>query len=171
MSGVLLHVSLVKEEFFMLKQSELAPEIDSVNQNNQAVKLSVYKDNANVVLYFYPKDDTPGCTIQANQFTELLPEFKLCDTVVIGVSKDSCNSHMAFINKYELKIDLLADTDGKLCESYGVWQEKEKNGVKKMGIVRSTFLINKSGVLEDVMYGVDPEGHAKLMLEKVKQLQ
>ena len=96
-----------------------------------------------MVLYFYPKDDTPGCTIEANQFTQLAEEFAKADTVVIGVSKDTCASHTDFINKYGLKVDLLADEDGKLCESYGVWQEREKNGVKSMAILRSTFIINK----------------------------
>ena len=124
----------------------------------------------NVVLYFYPKDDTPGCTIQANQFTGLAEEFARADTVVLGVSKDSCDSHQAFIDKFGLKVDLLADTSGELCNAYGVWQEKEKAGVKKMGIVRSTFVIDKDGNLADAMYGVSPEGHAQSMLEFVKTL-
>ena len=134
------------------------------------INLSDYKDNNNVVLYFYPKDDTPGCTIEANQFTELASEFANVNTVVLGVSKDSCESHQAFIDKFALKVDLLADTSGELCDAYGVWQEKEKNGVKKMGIVRSTFVINKEGVLVDVIYGVTADGHAQEILDKVSQL-
>jgi peroxiredoxin Q/BCP len=154
----------------MLDKNQAAPAFSTVNQNNETINLSDYKGNKNVVLYFYPKDDTPGCTIEANQFTQLTGEFAKVDTVVIGVSKDSCESHQAFMNKFGLKVDLLADTSGELCQAYGVWQEKEKKGIKKMGIVRSTFLINKEGVLVDVIYGVTADGHAQEMLNKVSQL-
>lgn len=154
----------------MLEANQAAPLFSTVNQNNEAVNLSDFKGSKNVVLYFYPKDDTPGCTIEANQFTSLVPEFAAADTVVLGVSKDSCQSHQAFIEKFSLKVDLLADTQGDLCESYGVWQEKEKNGVKKMGIVRSTFLIDKQGLIKEALYGVSAEGHAQLMLDKIKAM-
>ena len=89
---------------------------------------------------------------------------------VYGVSKDSCASHVDFINKFDLKVGLLADTDGKLCEDYGVWQEKEKNGVKKMGIVRASFIIDKKGIIRFAEYNVVPDGHALAVLEKIKQL-
>lgn len=154
----------------MLAKNQGAPAFTSPNQHNEMISLSDFKRNKNVVLYFYPKDDTPGCTIEANEFTELADEFAKSDTVVLGVSKDDCGSHQAFIDKFGLKIDLLADTSGELCDAYGVWQEKEKNGVKKMGIVRSTFLINKAGEIVEAMYGVTPDGHAQEMLEKVKAL-
>jgi len=154
----------------MLEKNQTAPAFSSLNQRNEMINLSDYKDNNNVVLYFYPKDDTPGCTIEANQFTELASEFAKVNAVVLGVSKDSCESHQAFIDKFALKVDLLADTSGELCDAYGVWQEKEKNGVKKMGIVRSTFVINKEGVLVDVIYGVTADGHAQEILDKVSQL-
>jgi len=155
----------------MLEKNQNAPTFSVKNQHNELVSLSDFKDKHNVILYFYPKDDTPGCTIEANQFTALATEFARLDTVILGVSKDSCESHQAFIDKYGLKVDLLADTNGELCESYGVWQEKEKDGVKKMGIVRSTFLINKAGKLADVEYGVNADGHAQQMLDKVKVLK
>ena len=155
----------------MLEKNQIAPPFSSPNQNNEMINLSDYKGSKNVVLYFYPKDDTPGCTIQANQFTDLASEFAKVDTVVLGVSKDSCESHQAFIDKFGLKVDLLADTSGELYDAYGVWQEKEKNGVKKMGIVRSTFVINKEGVLVDVIYGIDDvNGHAQEILDQVSQL-
>jgi peroxiredoxin Q/BCP len=154
----------------MLTVNQTAPVFHSPNQDSQMVSLGDYKGKQNVILYFYPKDDTPGCTIEANQFTELADEFAKHDTAVIGVSKDSCDSHQSFISKYGLRIPLLADTSGELCEAYGVWQEKEKAGVKKYGIVRSTFLIDKDGVLKDVIYGVNADGHAREMLDKVKQL-
>jgi peroxiredoxin len=154
----------------MIEKNQQAPLFRSINQNNQLVILSDFAGKKNVVLYFYPKDDTPGCTIEANDFTKLAEEFSKYDTVVIGVSKDSCESHVDFINKYGLKVELLADTDGELCESYGVWREREKNGVKSMAVLRSTFIIDKKGALADVAYGVNHEGHAQEVLEKVKSL-
>lgn len=154
----------------MLQPQQQAPAFSVENQNQQIVSLSDYQGKKNVVLYFYPKDDTPGCTIEANDFTKLAAEFAQFDTVVIGVSKDSCESHSAFIEKYGLKVELLADVDGKLCESYDVWREREKDGVKKMAILRSTFIIDKQGVLVDVMYGLTAEGHASVVLEKVRNL-
>ncbi len=154
----------------MLEKNQIAPEFNSVNQDNQVLSLSSFKGNKNVVLYFYPKDDTPGCTIEANDFTKLADEFAALDTVVIGVSKDSCASHTAFISKFGLKLDLLADESGEVCESYGVWQEKVKNGEKKMAILRSTFVINKEGRLVEAQYGVNHEGHAEAILAIVQQL-
>ena len=152
----------------MLEKNQPAPDFSSVNQDNETVNLSDYKGKKNVILYFYPKDDTPGCTIEANQFTALAPSFAELDTVVMGVSKDSCESHRAFIGKFDLNLELLADTSGDLCERYGVWQEVEKDGVKKMKVVRSTFIINKDGILEEALYGVNHEGHAQAMLDHVK---
>lgn len=154
----------------MLKKNQTAPEFSSVNQDNQAVELSSFKGNKNVVLYFYPKDDTPGCTIEANDFTSLANEFAALDTVVIGVSKDSCASHVAFIDKFGLKLDLLADESGDLCVAYDVWQEKVKNGETKMAILRSTFIIDKQGKLAEALYGVNHEGHAQAMLDRIQQL-
>lgn len=153
----------------MLEKNQLAPEFRAPDQRNNIVNLSEFRNDKNVVLYFYPKDDTPGCTIEARQFTELAGEFAELDTVIIGVSKDSCESHQAFIDKYGLNVILLADTDGEVCDRYGVWQQKEKNGEKKMGIIRSTFIIDKQGVLQDVMYGVNADGHAQQILQKIKQ--
>jgi len=154
----------------MLNKSQPAPDFRAPNQNNQMVSLADFRGKQHVVLFFYPKDDTPGCTIEANQFTTLAGEFAKAGTVVIGVSKDNCASHQAFINKYGLRVDLLADTGGELCTRYGVWQEKEKNGEKKWGIVRSTFVVDRNGVLQEALYNVSPDGHAQAMLERVRQL-
>jgi thioredoxin-dependent peroxiredoxin len=154
----------------MIQTQQAAPPFDTVDENGQAVRLDDFAEKKNVILYFYPKDDTPGCTIEANQFTQHINEFAENDTVVFGVSKDSCESHRAFIGKFGLKVRLLADTDGKLCEDYGVWQEKEKNGQKVMGIVRSTFVIDKHGTIRYAGYGVSPDGHAREMLDFVSQL-
>ncbi|TSA42349.1 MAG: peroxiredoxin [Methylococcaceae bacterium] len=154
----------------MLEKHQIAPMFTVLNQNNQNVSLTDYTGEKNLVLYFYPKDDTPGCTIEANQFTQLEAEFSALDTVILGVSKDTCASHAEFVAKYDLKIQLLADASGELCERYGVWREREKEGVTSMAILRSTFLIDKQGVIVDVMYGVSPEGHAQEVLEKIKNL-
>lgn len=155
----------------MLQSKQPAPEFSSVDQNDQVIKLSDYRSKNNVVLYFYPKDDTPGCTIEANDFTRLAADFAASDTVVIGVSRDSCDSHRAFIEKYGLTVKLLADTSGEVCDAYGTWQLKERNGETKMRIVRSTFVIDKSGALVTADYEVDPNGHAAAMLDVVRNLQ
>ncbi|HHJ80439.1 MAG TPA: peroxiredoxin [Candidatus Tenderia electrophaga] len=154
----------------MLHKNQTAPDFTSMNQDKKNISLSDYKGDKNVVLYFYPKDDTTGCTVEANQFTALVSDFAALDTVIIGVSKDSCQSHRAFIEKYGLKMNLLADTSGQLCERYGVWQEKERNGVKKMGIVRSTFIINQQGQIAEAIYAVAADGHAEQVLGMVKEL-
>ncbi|MCK4706046.1 MAG: peroxiredoxin [Gammaproteobacteria bacterium] len=154
----------------MLNTHQAAPHFTSLNENNKIVSLIDFRDKKNIILYFYPKDDTTGCTIEANQFTSLKEKFSELDTIVIGVSKDDCASHQAFINKFDLKIMLLADTTGGLCDDYKVWQEKEKNGVKKMGIIRSTFIIDKQGKIVDAEYGVSAEGHAQAVLDKLKQI-
>lgn len=152
----------------MLINQQPAPEFAVINQHEELISLADFRGKRNVVLYFYPKDDTPGCTLEANDFSHLSEEFAKLDTIILGVSKDSCASHQRFIEKYTLTIHLLSDTDGKLCELYGVWQEKEKAGIKRIGIVRSTFLIDKQGILRDVEYGVTPTGHAKAVLEKIQ---
>lgn len=151
----------------MLEKLQPAPMFRAMNQNNQLVSLHDFAGEKNIVLYFYPKDDTPGCTIEANEFTQLADEFAELDTVVIGVSKDTCQCHADFVKKYGLKVELLADTQGEMCVNYGVWREREKNGVKGMHILRSTFIIDKEGILQDVAYGVTPEGHAQEILDKL----
>jgi peroxiredoxin Q/BCP len=122
------------------------------------------------VLYFYPQDDTPGCTIQANEFTDLIDDYSAAGIQIVGISANDCFSHQAFRQKYGLKILLLADVERDVCERYGVIQEKEKNGVRKTGIVRSTFVIDPTGRLVHVEYGVTPRAHAQKMLELVTRL-
>lgn len=151
-----------------LATQQAAPFFRALNQQQKLISLADFADDKTVVLYFYPKDDTPGCTIEAQQFTALADEFAALNCLVLGVSKDDCASHRDFINKYKLSVQLLADTDGSICESYGVWQEVEKDGVKKWKIVRSTFIIDPQGILSDVEYGVDPEGHAQRVLDKIR---
>lgn len=154
----------------MLQVQQDAPGFSLPDHNGNSLSLADFHGQKNVVLYFYPKDDTPGCTVEATQFTALAQSFADADTVVLGVSKDSCASHVEFIEKYQLKVVLVSDEAGELCDAYQVWQEKEKNGVKKMGIARSTFIIDKQGKLVDVEYGVTPDGHADAVLKKVQAL-
>ena len=154
----------------MLEVNQAAPEFSAINQDGETVTLSQFAGNKNVVLYFYPKDDTPGCTIEANEFTALIDEFAAADTVVLGVSKDNCAKHLKFISKHGLKVELLADTEGELCELYGTWGLRKFMGREYMGIGRSTFVINKQGELVEVNYKVKAKGHAEAILEIVRAL-
>ena len=154
----------------MLKPYDIAPSFEALDQERRRVRLSDFRRRSNVVLYFYPKDDTPGCTVEASEFSALVDQFADADTVVLGVSRDSWESHHAFMAKHGLRITLLSDPAGVVCERYGVWQEKEKNGERKMGIVRSTFLIDRDGRVIDVQYGVNPDGHAEQVLERARAL-
>jgi peroxiredoxin Q/BCP len=123
-----------------------------------------------VILYFYPKDDTPGCTKEACSFRDNLPKFSKTDAVVIGVSKDSVKRHDNFKAKYKLPFTLAADEDGKVCEAYGVWVEKALYGRKYMGIERATFLIDGKGVVRQVWRKVKVDGHAEEVLAAAKAL-
>ena len=154
----------------MLEKNQPAPDFTTVNQDDESVSLSQFKGKQNVVLYFYPKDDTPGCTIEANEFTALVKNFAEAGTVVLGVSQDSCEKHRKFIAKYDLKVELLADTSGDICEKYHTWGEKKFMGRTYMGITRSTFVIDKSGTLVEANYKVKAKGHAQQMLELVRGL-
>ena len=154
----------------MLEVNQDAPEFSAVNQDGDTVTLSQFSGKQNVVLYFYPKDDTPGCTVEANEFTALIDDFAAADTVVLGVSKDTCAKHQKFISKHGLKVELLADTEGELCELYGVWGLRKFMGREYMGIGRSTFVIDKKGKLVEVNYKVKAKGHAQAILEIVRGL-
>jgi len=153
----------------MLQLGSAAPDFSLPDSDMETLKLSKFRGKK-VVLYFYPKDDTPGCTVEAIEFSDLENEFIQSNTVVIGVSKDDCMSHAAFRDKHGLAINLLSDEDGKVCEKYKVWQEKEKDGVKRMGIIRSTFIIDAEGILKHMQYGVVAKGHAHEILQLTKAL-
>ena len=154
----------------MLQAGKAAPPFALPDADMAIVRLADYKGKKNVILYFYPKDDTPGCTTKAIEFSDLEDDLNLLDTVVIGVSRDDCMSHAAFRDKHGISVRLLADTDSEVIEKYNVWQEKEKDGVKRMGIVRSTFVIDKKGVLRHALYGVTAKGHAHEVLQLIKSL-
>lgn len=154
----------------MLKVGQAAPLFDLPNADMQLVKLSDFKGKYNLVLYFYPKDDTPGCTIQAVEFSDLEGEFARYQTVVVGISPDDCLSHGSFRDKHGITIELLADTESEACRCYGVLQNKEVDGVRRTGMMRSTFVIDKKGILRYALYGVNPKGHASEVLNLVKGL-
>ena len=151
----------------MLRVGDEAPDFSLPDADMEYQSLADFAGKT-VILYFYPKDDTPGCTIQANEFTDMMDEFEAADTQIIGVSGDDCFSHQAFREKYGLKITLLADVEREVCGKYGVIQEKEKDGVKKVGIVRSTFVIDPGGIIRFAEYGVAPKGHARKILDFMK---
>ncbi|WP_373508778.1 peroxiredoxin [Thiocapsa sp.] len=154
----------------MLQPGDQAPVFTLPNADMERVSLDRLLGQRNLVIYFYPKDDTPGCTMEALDFTDLQPDFDAAQTDVVGISRDTCTSHGAFRDKYGLAVQLLADTDGEACEAYGVWREKEAHGEKRMGIVRSTFVVDKSGVIRHALYDVKPKGHAAEILELVQAL-
>ncbi|RCW62594.1 thioredoxin-dependent thiol peroxidase [Saliterribacillus persicus] len=137
------------------------------NNSGETVNLSDYAGK-HVVLYFYPKDDTPGCTTEACDFRDNYESFKELDAVILGISPDSEESHKKFIDKHDLPFELLVDTDKEVAEQFGVWQKKNKFGKEYMGIVRSTFIIDKEGVLQKEYRNVQVKGHVDNALNYIK---
>jgi thioredoxin-dependent peroxiredoxin len=148
----------------VLQEGQAAPEFELPSDDGAPVRLSSLRGRP-VVLYFYPKDDTPGCTAQACGLRDSYDAFRERGAVVLGVSPDDENSHRRFKRKYELPFTLLADADHDVAERYGVWVEKNSYGRKSMGIRRSTFVIDAEGRVAKALYGVKPEGHAELVLD------
>jgi peroxiredoxin Q/BCP len=146
-----------------------APDFTAITDGGGKVKLSEFKSK-NVILYFYPKDDTPGCTKEACGFRDAKPNFSRAKAVVLGVSKDSVARHDKFREKYGLNFPLLSDEDGKICEKYGTWIEKSLYGRKYMGIDRATFLIDGNGVIRNVWRKVKVPGHVEEVLAALKAL-
>ena len=143
-----------------LKVGDAAPEFEGTNDRNEKVKLSDFKGKR-VVLYFYPKDDTPGCTTQACSFRDLYPSVQAKNAVVVGVSPDDIASHQQFRSKYDLPFELVIDPEHKVAEEFGVWRERERNGEKSMGILRSHFVIDENGKLVQVEFNVAPAESAE----------
>lgn len=137
--------------------------------NGNVVSLEDFKGK-NIIVYFYPKDNTPGCTTEACSFRDSFEEFQSSETIILGISKDSIKKHNGFIEKHNLPFLLLSDEDGKVCEDYGVWQLKKMMGKEYMGIVRSTFLIDKDGNLVKEWRAVKVNGHIEEVLEFVKEM-
>jgi len=149
-----------------LKIGDAAPAFDALDDLGARHRLSDHRGRT-VVLYFYPKDNTPGCTKEACDFRDNYKAFLKKGAVVLGVSPDSAKTHQGFKTKHDLHFPLLADEDKTLCRAYGVWQEKTLYGRKFMGVVRSTFVIGPDGKLKDVVRKVSVDGHAKAMLEAI----
>jgi peroxiredoxin Q/BCP len=152
-----------------VKPGDHAPDFTMPTDGGGSVTLSKLRGKP-VVLYFYPKDDTSGCTAEACGFRDSFPDYGKTSAVVIGVSKDSVASHDKFKKKHELPFTLASDTDGKVCESYGVWVEKSMYGRKYMGIDRSTFLIDGEGVVRNVWHKVKVPGHVAQVLKAAQAL-
>lgn len=153
----------------MTEVGQKAPDFNLQDENGELVSLSTFNDK-NIILYFYPKDSTPGCTKESIAFSGLKDEFESLDTVILGASKDSLKKHQNFIKKYDLTVKLLVDDEGTLCEDYGVWVMKKLYGREFMGIERATFLIGKDGTIKNIWRKVKVNGHADEVLEVVKAL-
>lgn len=152
-----------------LKEGDAAPAFTMPASGGKTVSLAKLKGK-HVVLYFYPKDDTPGCTLEGKDFSALKEQFASANVEIIGVSKDSVASHDKFCAKYDYSVTLASDENGAVCEAYGVWVEKSMYGKKYMGIERTTFLINAEGVIAKVWRKVKVEGHAEDVLKAAMSL-
>ncbi|MDD2701469.1 MAG: peroxiredoxin [Sideroxydans sp.] len=148
-----------------------APHFELPDADMETFKLVSQQGKHNVVLYFYPRDDTPGCTMEASEFTDIEDAFAKLDTIIVGISRDDCISHACFRDKYGLSVLLLSDPDARVCKKYGVMYEKEVEGHKKLSIKRSTFVIDKAGMLRHVLYGVQAHGHAQEILTLIKEMK
>ena len=158
------------EKTSSLVVGEAVPDFEAPATSDLHFKLSDYKGKSNLVIYFYPKDSTPGCTTEGQDFRDLYDTFKSHDTEIFGVSKDSMKRHDNFKAKQAFPFELISDIDTNVCEHFGVWQLKKTFGKEYMGIVRSTFLIDKEGVLRQHWDKVKVKGHAEEVLAAVKEL-
>ena len=154
----------------MIKIDDKAPEFCLPNQDDVEICMRDLKGKW-IVLYFYPRDNTPGCTTEACEFTTAAPDFSELDAIILGVSADSTKKHRNFIEKKDLKITLLADEDKELCNTFGVWQLKKFMGKEYMGVVRSTFIIDPDGKVAAAWSKVRVKGHVDEVKEKLEELQ
>ena len=153
----------------MIKENTKAPifKLPSTNKKDYSLKDSF---GNYLIIYFYPKDDTPGCTIETNDFNKLLPKFKNLNCEIIGISKDNLKSHLKFKDKYKIKFHLLADEEKKVLKKYKVWAKKKFMGKEFLGVVRTTFLIDKKGKIIKIWNNVKVKDHAKEVLETLKNI-
>ncbi len=154
----------------MLQAGQLAPRFILPDADMEPVDLARFRGKMHVVLYFYPRDGAPGCTREAAEFSDHEEEFARHDCVVLGVSADDCLRHAEFRDENGLSVTLLSDPEGETCRKYGVLVEKHDKGSTRTCIHRSTFVIDKAGVLRHAVYGVDPRGHCAEMLDLVKEI-
>ena len=153
----------------MLKAGDRAPGFSNPDADMNIIESSQFRGK-NLVLFFYVRDDTPGCTAEAIEFSELENDFAKLGTSVLGVSRDDCIKHGEFRDKHGIGVRLLADKEHATCEAYGVLQDKEVDGVMRRSAVRATFVIDKQGVIRHALYGVTSRGHAAEVLQLVKDL-
>ncbi|HYJ82588.1 MAG TPA: peroxiredoxin [Allosphingosinicella sp.] len=153
----------------MLSEGDKVPDVKLTSVEGKAISPTDFTGQK-LVLYFYPKDDTSGCTAEAQAFTTLADEFKNAGTWILGVSKDDAKAHRKFTDKYGLKVALATDSDGSVCEAFGTWVEKSMYGRKYMGIERATFLVDRVGVVQKVWRKVKVPGHAEEVLEAAREL-
>ena len=153
----------------LLKVGEKAPVFSLPDADMETVDLVRYQGK-HIVLLFYPKDGTPCCTKEVTDFSDHEDDFLRHNCVLIGISRDDCLKHAEFRDKHGISVRLLSDEEGQVCRRYGVWQAKEVDGVKKYGILRSTFVIDKQGLVHHAFYGVNAKGHALEMLRLAKEL-
>ena len=153
----------------MLSEGDPVPDVKMVNVDGKTVSPTDFRGQK-IVFYFYPKDDTSGCTAEAKQFTDLAGEFERAGTWVLGISKDDAKSHSRFIDKYGLKVSLATDPDGSVCEAFGTWVEKSMYGRKYMGIERATFLVDRDGRIHRIWRKVKVPGHAEEVLAAAREL-
>jgi len=149
----------------MLKVGDKAPDFTLKSDHDKEVSLKDFLGKSDVVLYFYPKDNTPGCTKEACSFRDNIQPIQAKNAVVLGISPDSVKSHQSFVKKQNLNFTLLSDPDNKVAEAYGAWGEKSMYGKKYMGILRSTFVIGKDGNIKHVFEKVKPDGHAEEVIQ------
>lgn len=154
----------------MLKPGDRAPDFSNPDADMNIVELSQFRGKT-LVLYFYVRDDTPGCTTEAIEFSELEGDFARLGATVLGVSRDDCIKHGEFRDKHGIGVRLLADKEQVTCEAYGVLQDKEVDGVMRRSVVRSTFVIDPQGILRHALYGVASRGHAADVLQRVKEIK
>ena len=153
----------------MLSEGDPVPDLAMIGMDGTAVSPADFKGQK-LVLYFYPKDDTSGCTREAQDFTQLAPEFEKAGTWILGVSKDGPERHAKFTRKYDLGVKLATDPDGSVCEAFGTWVEKSLYGRKYMGIDRATFLLDRDGTVARVWRKVKVPGHAEAVLAAAREL-
>ncbi len=153
-----------------LAEGKPAPDFSLPSIDGKNISLADYKGKKNVVLYFYPKDNTPGCTQEACDFQAALKKFDKADTVVLGISPDSVKSHEGFTKKFALKFSLLSDENKGVIEKYGLWKEKSLYGRKYMGVERTTILIDKKGIVRKLFPKVKVKGHSDAVLEGLKEV-
>jgi peroxiredoxin Q/BCP len=149
-----------------LQVGDQAPLFTLNDDNNQLVSLQDFRGRS-VVIYFYPKDETPGCTREACDFRDSIEQFQKKNAVVLGISKDSVKSHQKFKNNHQLPFTLLADESTAVCKKYQVWMQKQMMGKKYMGIDRTTFVIDKNGIITHIWHGVKVEGHVADVLKQI----